>query len=118
VEVTGQRVLPVGDGGRATPRDVGHRGDQTVDVIVGRGQPGADPDSARHVTAIAVADGVPGAEAAVADADAVLGAEPGGDERVRDAGEREVASGRAGTAGPGPRTTTPGIAASPARSRR
>jgi len=136
VEVAGVGVLAIGDGGRLARRDVGDRGGEPVDVAVGGGQPGAGPDGARHVAAVVVADRVPvpgdlvgveteqadqvgvGAEAAVADADAVLGAEPGGDERVRCAGEREGGQRQGGDGRVGPSTTTPGIAARTERSRR
>ena len=109
--VAGVFVLLVGDRGRHGRGDGGDGVDEAVDVGVGGGDGGAGSHGARYAAAVSSSDGVVvgadlfvgevqephevgvGAEAAVADADAVLGAQPGGDERVVDALDGEGGDG-------------------------
>jgi len=106
-EVAGVRILGVGDRGWFIGGDVLDGGEEAVEVVGGGGQTGAGPDGSRYLAAVSPADGLVvrtdlggaeieepqqvgvGAEAAVADADGVLGAEPGGDQRVGDAVDDE-----------------------------
>ena len=101
--VAGVRVLAVGDRRRVAARDARHRGEQPRHVRLGGVDARAGPDRAGHGAAVAAADLVPvaahlvagvaeephevgmGAKTAVPDPDPVLGSQPGGHQRVRDA---------------------------------
>src|SRR5579875_1961897 len=90
-EVARARVLAVRDRRRVAPGDAGHRGDQACHVLLGGVDAAAGPDGPGHLAAVAAPDLVPvaahvlagvaeephqvrvRAEAAVPDADGVLG---------------------------------------------
>ena len=130
-EVAGVGVLVVGDWRCGSARDGGDRLDERVDVVGGGREPGAGAHCAGYAAPVAAggrrrgtrrrrpveveqAEQVRvGAEAAVTDADGVLGAEAGGDERVRTPSTTKVATGRPSTWAPAPRRRTPSMDARP-----
>ena len=137
MEVAGARVLLVGHRRRLPAGYPCHRVEQSRDVGSGGIQAGAGPDGSGHRAAVAVAYLVPVtehllaaqaqephqvrmcAEAAVPDADRLLGGQSRGHQRVGDALDGEGGDWqRLGRSVPGPRRRTPGIEARPSRSDR